>query len=259
MTNNEDCTIDQLASDGRMLLQNRDGIDAHRSFNLWVNCVADWLDEQFPDSGKSATWSGLAASTLVSGRHFYDNPPAWQTFHDAVRQRLSWLGQLRPARGLSGDSNSPKCETLDVFVVHGHDNEFKLDVARTLSQLGLSPIILHERPNRGQTIIEKFERESNVGFAVILLSPDDVAYALNAKDQIKNRARQNVVLELGYFVGKLGRSRVCALKKGDLEVPSDFAGVVYTSFDENGGWRLALAQELMAAGYPIDLNDLANP
>ena len=153
MTNNEDCTIDQLASDGRMLLQNRDGIDAHRSFNLWVNCVADWLDEQFPDSGKSATWSGLAASTLVSGRHFYDNPPAWQTFHDAVRQRLSWLGQLRPARGLSGDSNSPKCETLDVFVVHGHDNEFKLDVARTLSQLGLSPIILHERPNRGQTII----------------------------------------------------------------------------------------------------------
>ena len=258
MTSNTDYSIDQLASDGRELLQNRDGIDAHRSFNHWVNCVADWLDQQFPDSGKSATWSGLDASTLVSGRHFYDNPTAWQIFHKAVRERLSWLGQLSSAQASSGNSELSQCETLDIFVVHGHDNEFKQDVARTLTQLGLSPIILHERPNCGQTIIEKFERESDVGFAVILLSPDDVAYALNAKDKIKNRARQNVVLELGYFVGKLGRSRVCALKKGDLEVPSDFAGVVYTPFDANGGWRLALAQELLAAGYPIDLNDLVH-
>ncbi|MCL4109610.1 UNVERIFIED_CONTAM: hypothetical protein GTU68_049203 [Idotea baltica] len=133
----------------------------------------------------------------------------------------------------------------------------KQTVARALSQLSLVPIVLHERPNCGQTIIEKFERESDVGFAVVLLSPDDCGYARSSGEtSAKNRARQNVVLELGYFVGKLGRSKVCALRKGDTEVPSDFAGVVYTRFDDAGAWRFSLGQELNAAGYEIDLNKL---
>jgi hypothetical protein len=121
---------------------------------------------------------------------------------------------------------------LDIFIVHGHDEEMKQSVARVLSILGLKPIILHEQPNEGKTIIEKFEKNSNVGFAVILLSPDDFAYSVKSTDPEKDRkhqARQNVILELGYFVGNLGRSKVFSLKRDSVELPSDFHGVVYTS------------------------------
>jgi predicted nucleotide-binding protein len=147
--------------------------------------------------------------------------------------------------------------TTKVFVVHGHDDEMKQHVARTLSTLGLHPIILHEQPNGGRTIIEKFEVNADVSFAVVLLSPDDMAFpaASNAK-QAKPRARQNVVLELGYFVGRLGRNRVIALKRGDLELPSDFSGVVYTPYDAAGHWRFELVRELKAVGYKVDANSL---
>ena len=126
-------------------------------------------------------------------------------------------------------------------------------VARYIESLGLKAIILHEQTNRGMTIIEKLEAFSDVGFAVILFTPDDVGRAVT--ETVENpRARQNVVLELGYFMGKLGRGKVCAIRKGDIEWPSDYGGVVWTSFDDAGGWKQALASELDAAGYDIDFN-----
>ena len=139
----------------------------------------------------------------------------------------------------------------------------KQSVARTLMKLNLEPIILHEQPDSGKTIIEKLERDAISGFAVILLSPDDMGYLKDevAKDkgakQIKPRARQNVILELGYFIGRLGRDKVMALKKGDdLEVPSELSGVVYTPFDDHGGWKSKLVKELKAAGYKVSADDL---
>jgi len=148
--------------------------------------------------------------------------------------------------------------TTNVFVVHGHDEEMKQHVARTLSKLGLQPIILHEQPNAGKTIIEKFEVNADVAFAIVLLSPDDMAFPIGGSaKQAKPRARQNVVLELGYFVGKLGRNRVFPLKRGDnLELPSDLSGVVYTAYDAGGHWRFEVVRELKAAGYPVDANAL---
>jgi len=114
---------------------------------------------------------------------------------------------------------------------------------------------LHEQPNRGQTIIEKFERYSDVGFAVVLLTPDDLGASMEDKDHLKPRARQNVVFELGFFCAKLGRSNVCALYK-DVELPSDISGVIFTSMDAAGVWRYKLASELAAAGLDVDLNKL---
>ena len=91
----------------------------------------------------------------------------------------------------------------------------KQAVARTVERLGLEAVILHEKSNRGQTLIEKIERYFDVGFAVVLLSPDDTGYA-NAEGpkSARPRARQNVILELGYFAGKLGRENVVALHRG---------------------------------------------
>ena len=142
-----------------------------------------------------------------------------------------------------------------IFVVHGHDNGLKETVARFLTRLQLDPIILHEKPNEGRTIIEKFEKHSEVDFAVVLFSPDDLAYrAGESASSAKHRARQNVVLELGFFMGSLGRNKVAALYAGDLELPSDYAGVVYVPIDAAGAWKYALAREIRSAGITVDMN-----
>jgi hypothetical protein len=136
------------------------------------------------------------------------------------------------------------------FLVHGHDDAVREAVARFMEQLGFEVIILHEQANEGRTVIEKIEKHGDVGFAVVLLTPDDEGCEKGGSP--KPRARQNVFLELGYFIGKLGRNRVCALKRGEVEIPSDFHGVVYEAFDSGNGWKLALARELEAAGFEID-------
>jgi predicted nucleotide-binding protein len=139
----------------------------------------------------------------------------------------------------------------DVFVVHGHDLGMQQTVARFLEKLKLKPIILNEQASRNRTIIEKFEAYSSVRFAVVLLSPDDVGAAKGQEP--KPRARQNVILELGYFLGALGRENVCALHKGDVELPSDLHGVIWVPYE--GNWQLTLIKELKAAEVEIDLSD----
>ena len=139
-----------------------------------------------------------------------------------------------------------------VFIVHGHDDGARETVARFLERIGLEAVILHEQANQGRTIIEKVVANSDVGFAVVLLTPDDEGRVKGGA--LEPRARQNVLLELGYFIGRLGRDKVCALKRGTLEIPSDFAGVVWEAMDSSGGWKQALARELEAAEHSIDWN-----
>jgi predicted nucleotide-binding protein len=146
-----------------------------------------------------------------------------------------------------------------IFIVHGRSNEMKEGLARVLEKLGLEPIILHEKPNQGRTIIEKFTDYSDVGFAVVLLSPDDMGYLKSqSPKEAKPRARQNVVFELGFFIGKLGRNRVLPLYEAikDFEMPSDYEGVVYTPYDSFGAWQNRLVRELKAGGYDVDANKL---
>jgi len=144
-----------------------------------------------------------------------------------------------------------------VFVVHGHDEAARESIARFLERLELIPVVLKDKPNAGRTIIEKFEEESDVGFAVVLLTPDDVGGVAKTPRKLRARARQNVIFELGYFAGALGRRHVVALVKDDVEVPSDYQGVVFIPLDGNDGWRLKVAHELRAAGLTIDLNKVA--
>ncbi|MGE3703275.1 MAG: TIR domain-containing protein [Hyphomicrobiaceae bacterium] len=157
------------------------------------------------------------------------------------------------AAAIPAAAGRPPAIRRDIFVVHGHDEGMREAVARFLEQLDFRPIILHEQVNRGRTVIEKVEEHGgSVGFAVVLLSPDDEGSLRGVPPA--PRARQNVVLELGYFLGLLGRARVCALKRGDIEFPSDFGGVVFENYDAGGGWKQRLAQELQAADYDIDWN-----
>ena len=138
--------------------------------------------------------------------------------------------------------------------MHGHDDGAKEAVARHVSRLNLAPVILHEQPNKGQTIIEKFKSNSDVEYAIIIFTPDDLGHPVDRPEEVSPRARQNVLLELGYFIGTLGRHRVCVLSKGDVEVPSDYAGVVYIPMDDGGAWRFLVANEMKSVGLDVDLN-----
>jgi predicted nucleotide-binding protein len=154
-----------------------------------------------------------------------------------------------PIAGTAG----PALDLSKVFVVHGHDGTPKAEVARFIEKLGFEAIILHERPNKGRALITKFREEAaGVGFAVVLMTPDDLGKAEKAVD-LNPRARQNVVFELGFFIGKIKPERVAALVKGNIELPSDFDGVVYISLDKEE-WKTKLGIELKAAGYKIDWN-----
>lgn len=141
-----------------------------------------------------------------------------------------------------------------IFIIHGRDNSARDAVARFLEQLKLEAIILHEQPNQGRTIIEKFEDYADVKFAVVLLTPDDEGALKEQNHKYESRARQNVVFEFGYFIGKLGRENVCALVKGNIEKPSDCDGIIYIPLDDNHGWKFQLLRELNAAGFKVDAN-----
>lgn len=158
----------------------------------------------------------------------------------------------------SKSDTAPDSEPVsnEIFIVHGHNDSVKQATARTLSKLGLEPIILHERPDGGKTIIEKFEKNSSMlGFAIILLTNDDEGKA-KTETNLKARARQNVIFEMGYFIGKLGRERVFLLLEQGVEKPGDLDGIVYTPMDSHDGWKLKLVKELKAAGYPVSADNL---
>lgn len=189
-----------------------------------------------------------------------------QEFQEKLQNKITNLSQLLAKADLLKSqvtelppliSSSQKSDSLsnNVFIVHGHNNEVKIEVARTLEKLGLNPIILHEQANAGKTIIEKFEQHSDVGLAIILLTDDDLGKA-KTDDNLNPRARQNVILEMGYFIGKLGREKVCPLYTKGVELPSDLYGLLYTEIDSSGHWKISISKELKAAGYDIDVNKI---
>lgn len=143
-----------------------------------------------------------------------------------------------------------------VFIVHGHDGSAQNKAARFVERLGFEAIILHEKASSGRTIIEKIEHYSDAGFAIVLYTPDDVGNVKSESENLNVRARQNVVFEHGYLIGRLGRENVSALVDGKLELPNDISGVVYISLDDSAAWQLQLAKEMKQSGYEIDMNKL---
>ncbi len=114
--------------------------------------------------------------------------------------------------------------------------------------------MLQYKPSEGRNDNRELEESSQVRFAVVLCTPDDVGAIATESDNLMYRPSQNVILELGFFLGRLGRNRVCALLEGDMDMPSDYAGVLYVPIDDAGGWKLTLAREMRAAGMTIDMN-----
>jgi predicted nucleotide-binding protein len=144
-----------------------------------------------------------------------------------------------------------------VFIVYGHDANAREQLELLLRRMRLEPVVLQNLPSAGQTIIEKLESTSDVTFACALLTPDDEGHVRDKPGDKRHRARQNVVLELGMFLSKLGRKRVAILHKGDLELPSDINGLLYIPFkDRVDEVKERLAAELQEAGFKINIKDL---
>ena len=142
-------------------------------------------------------------------------------------------------------------EMPTVFIIHGHDSAMKKDVQLFLTRAGVNEIVLHERPDKGRTVIDKLVQEGeSADYVIALLSPDDLQHDGTV------RARQNVILEIGYFMGKLGSQYVRLLKSGGTEIPSDLSGILYEDYDTNGNWRMKLAKEMIDAGISVNLEKI---
>ena len=250
----------------RMIRNEAELKDARQEMYTWSDYNRDLLkrvvdtDELAEGYGRGVLFGTLGPTPFPAQvKKFYSDVEYYINRLESILRRLELipesptLAQPTQEQPISGRAETGR----RVFVVHGHDEEAKQSVARCLEKLDLEAVILHEQPNQGRTIIEKFEDYADVSFTVVLLTPDDIGAARDDINNLRPRARQNVVFELGFFIGKLGRQRVCALHKGDVEIPSDFAGVLWVPMDPGGAWRFALGRETRAAGIDVDLNRLA--
>lgn len=190
----------------------------------------------------------LFREKLVGIMHMVDGMiVGFEAAHSDMRRRYSLSESSTPSKSVRFPPR--------VFVVHGHDHSALAAVSEFLRGLGLEVCVLKDEPNKGRTVIEKFEQEADgADYAVVICTPDDQGYACaQGVSAARSRARQNVILELGYFIANLQRSRVCALMVGDIEMPSDVTGVLYTRFDAGNAWRTELLRELQAAGVMYGL------
>lgn len=176
---------------------------------------------------------------------------------ESIIERLELIPLAGVGESMAGAPRSQP-RSKRVFVVHGHDEVAKTSLEVFLHEIGLEPIVLHRQADEGLTVIEKFEKHSDVGYAFILLTPDEVAYVAaevakpEAQRMTELRARPNVIFEFGYFVGKLGRSRVCFLYTGNVSLPSDVSGMIYKKYEKSfEEVAYSVIKDLKASGYEV--------
>lgn len=195
----------------------------------------------------------------ISKEHFYDPDVKGTALIHNINVLCNRMSSFHAVKFMSQEKGANKSNmgtSKQVFIVHGHDNEAVQEMARTLEKGGFEAVILHEQPDSGLTIIEKIEKYTNVCYAVILYTECDRGRdKRESAENEKYRARQNVVFEHGYLISKLGRNRVSALVKGNIEKPGDINGVVYIEMDASGGWRAKLAKNMQDAGLSVDMNN----
>lgn len=259
-------------------------IEEGEKFTFSNFCLPSPFGSQYggPDTPQWLTWKTRSANLIkqvVSGdsppiklldiglkvhteRHAENNfDTAKSNIIEALRTTLEITKQDTFNELIKSASKSTSAVlTNKIFVVHGHDHTLTTEVENFLRDIGLEPIVLHKKPDEGQTIIEKFEKHSDVGYAFILLTPDEIAYTIDQKEideknrKTELRARPNVIFEFGYFVGKLGRNRVCCLYKGTVTLPSDLSGLIYKKITTNvESEGFSIIKDLKAAGYKLQI------
>lgn len=249
-------TVGGLIEKGEQIRASADAVRDEQSYDEWKRERKRWraytktalqticADDALLDEFQDATYVGVSVVSMGP-------VPLGEQLRERIDDHVRELDALR--------SMVDRLElSTRVFIVHGRQRNSADVVARFVAKLGLEPVILDERANEGRTLLEKLEANTEgVGFAVVLLQADDYGRGPDEEEwpDKANRARQNVILELGFFVGKIGRARVAALVEPAVEQPSDILGLAYIAFDES--WQLRLARELKHAYPALDLNRVA--
>jgi predicted nucleotide-binding protein len=240
-------------------------VAVEKKFELWNDYNNELLKSSFNNAANEYrnTYNNsgqmIGVSDVIRGVNTNHPQHRFKTLKERVEVKINALESLLAKVNLihsEVETSRPDIElqqaaiTLNdtVFIIHGHDDAMKKAVQLFLTRANLKDIVLHEQPDKNRTVIEKLIEEGNsAAYVIALLSPDDIQ-----KDGTV-RARQNVVLEIGYFIGKLGREKVRILRKGEVVIPSDLQGILYENYDEEGAWRIKLLKEMQAVGLPIDL------
>jgi|GEM_PF-359035 len=244
------------------------------ALNQWRDYTAEIFKQAFdiPNNEYHSGFVNKGQAIIIMG-----NEDWMKKYHNEIKDKISYIETFIQKLPLIPSSIERKDETQErksekidkkkIFIVHGHNDTLKTKVARVVEQMGLKAIILHEQEDYGKTVIEKFEDNvEDIGFAIVLLTADDTAVSRGDLEKEKthkgfkatyrDRARQNVIFEMGFFVGKLGRARVFELQEEGIEEPSDLKGIIYTSADKEDMWRFKLAKRLKAVGYEVNTDCL---
>lgn len=234
-------------------------------FYKWDSYNAELLKQVFTSDQMSTEYSAWGVFVLGGGEkslgekikevHGYIDDKIHRL--DSINERLEIIPLNAASQDMPPQLLPPKTtNSRKVFIVHGRDEIAKSSLEIFLHENKFDPVVLHRQADEGLTVIEKFEKHSDVGYAFILLTPDEIAYLASEEklpdvDRRKEfRARPNVIFEFGYFVGKLGRGRVCCLYTGNVSLPSDVSGMIYKKYDkaiEEVGY--SILKDLKAAGY----------
>jgi predicted nucleotide-binding protein len=237
--------------------------ETEKEYDIWNSYNAELLKASFNNpineyrSSYENSGMMIGVAGVMRGESIHHPQHRFTTLKERLDAKVSNLeillakvnlipSTVEPMKSLTTTSDNGSSNDT-VFIIHGHDEEMKKAVQLFLSRAGLKDIVLHEQPDLNRTVIEKLIEEGRpAAYVIALLSPDDV----QADGTV--RARQNVVLEIGYFIGKLGREKVRLLRKGDVVIPSDLQGILYENYDDAGAWRIKLLKEMKAVGLPID-------
>ena len=208
--------------------------------------------KEIPHGRQFRLKDGAIANVYPSGKVVWQGKET-----DTVLKIKGLCGATEPVSAPTGSKDVVSLSNNKVFIVYGHDIECREQLELLLRRMKLEPVILQNLPIAGDTIIEKLEANIDVRYACVLLTPDDEGHPVGEPKEKKLRARQNVILELGMFLVRLGRKRVAILHKGSLELPSDISGLIYIRFNKRvDEVKEKLGAELQQAGFPINIKDL---
>ena len=226
-----------------------------RRLKMLITKIYDSGSSYLEDLNKINFFSSIAYPNMPDSINFN----AWSSGRDRTVNLIGTIIEeleLFPKDTSMNNIEVARIDRTNIFIVHGRDDGAKETVAGFIDKLGLVATVLHEQTNSGATIIEKIEKNTDVGFGIVLYTACDVGGIKTDLDNLKPRARQNVVFEHGFLMGKIGRENVVALVKGNVEIPNDISGVVYESMDEGGAWKYKIAREMKSSGYDVDMNKI---
>jgi len=254
----------RIAQKGRM----KDAIELNLSEKYLVNVILEKyrLRQKFACGNEPVNPPDVLGIKITKSEKplALDHPDHFRLEYKDLWRRMEEQEDVtkRFAKYIPETISEPIQPSKNVFIVHGRERKPLKELKTMVWGFGLNPIVLHEKPSGSRTIVEKLEKYSDVGYAFVILTPDDIGGPKHKLDRylrkidvralgdFRERARQNVILEFGYFIGKLGRDRVCCLHKGDVELPSDMHGIVYIPFKESvNEVKGKIMNELEEAGY----------